>query len=152
MSTRTKPKKSKRPPMSPASSQEPARRGFPRPRGRSTEASGRRPGSSRAARSRPSGLIERVQASLPGGKAPPKKNASIKAALSKFASTDTTVRTGKPSKTRVAGIVAGAGLGAAAVAKSRRGQHRPDPAATPEQPTSPPVQPNAPVQESAPAA
>lgn len=153
MSTSTKPQKSKRSSMSQPASQEGARRAFPHPRGGPIQAPGGRPGSSRTRKSRPSGLIERVQASLPGRKAPPKKNARIKAAFSKFASTEPTGRSGKPSKKRVAGIVAGASLGAAAVAKSRRGaQDRPDPAAPPLQPTPPAVQPNVPDEESAPAA
>ncbi|MDQ6816903.1 MAG: hypothetical protein M3018_05775 [Actinomycetota bacterium] len=62
----------------------------------------------------------RPQASLRGRKAKGKKNAGLKGLLSSLGAGKSSARSRKPSKKGMLGIVATAGLGAAAMAKRRR--------------------------------
>jgi hypothetical protein len=137
MPTSTKPRKTKQP-----TKQTPYR--FPRtPRGAAQPA--RRRPSFPGMSSKPSGkasptLIGRARASVPGRKPKSKKNGGLGSAIAGLASSLGSAKNGarahKPPKKGLVGIVAGAGLGAAAVAKRRRGG-QPDPTvAPPPEPTS----------------
>lgn len=126
MPTRTKPRKTNKP-------AEKATHGFPRARRGTSERPTRRPSlpgrSPKPSVKRSPSLIGRAaQASLPGRKPRRKKSGRGGSALNGIGSSLTSVKDGasarKPSNRGLIGIVAGAGLGATAVAKRRRAGKR----------------------------
>ncbi len=139
-------------------------RGFPRGRSANDQPSRRRPqlplsGTKPAAKNRPgqkssaqqrSSLIERAQGSVPGRKPTKGKGGlpgTVKDTLASFGSDKSRKpgkkkdRSAKPSRTGVAGLVAGAGLGAAALAKRRRSGGGDDASFTPASPSAQPPSP-----------
>jgi hypothetical protein len=84
-------------------------------------------------------MIARAQTSLPGRKGRSKHQGGVRGAVmevfSSLGGNKTSARSRKPSKKGMAGIVAGAGLGAAAMAKRRRPGHQDT------EPISAPLQP-----------
>ncbi len=130
----------------PATKKQSARR-FPRPGGTSQATQERSRFSRASAKSSaqsPSGLMGRAQATLPGRKAKGKKDAGVKGVLSSLGGASSG-RSRKPSKKGMLGIVAIAGLGAAAMAKRRRdGSEDGAPAYPPVQPEADSVQSSTP--------
>ncbi len=135
-----------------ASAQPPRRRPQLPLSGTKPDAAKNRPGQKSSAQQR-SSLIERAQGSVPRRK--PTKgqgglSGTVKDTLASFGSDKSRKpskkkgRSAKPSKTGVAGLVAGAGLGAAALAKRRRSGSGDDASFTP---TSPSAQPASPTTE-----
>jgi hypothetical protein len=91
----------------------------------------------RSGASKRSTLIDRAQASLPGGKSKSKPRGmwgAVTAALTRLGADDKRGGDRKPSK-GMAGIAAGAGIGAAAMAQRRRAGKTPDAAISPAETT-----------------